>query len=118
MAALVFVDQIATYLGIPQEELDEERAQLLIDIATDLVTAIIADPPESAAAVIYSSVARAYVNPMGVSNEVIGPYQAQRPTGGVYLTKAERATLRRLSGGGSAFSYDLLPVDYPDSAFT
>lgn len=118
MTVLVFVDQFATYMGIPEDELDTERAQLLIDTATALVESIIAEPPPEAAAVVFSAVARAYSNPTGVTNEVVGPYQAQRPTAGVYLTKAERATLRRLSGGGGAFSYDLLPTDYPDSVFS
>lgn len=118
MSTLVLPDELATYLGLSTDELDEARAQLLIDTSTALVEAIVAEPPDAAAAVVLSSVARAYVNPAGISNEVVGPYQASRPTAGVYLTKAERATLRRLSGGGGAFSYDLLPTDYPDSVFS
>jgi hypothetical protein len=34
------------------------------------------------------------------------------PVGGVYLTRADKADLRRIAGGGGAFSIDLLPADY------
>lgn len=106
---------LALYLGT---EVDEARATFLIAMAVSLVSEIIADPPDTARAVVLSAVARAYTNPTGVTTEMVGPYQATRPSAGVYLTKPERASLRRLAGRSGAFSVDLLPPGYPGDATT
>ena len=102
---------LALYLG---QEVNEARADLLIEMAVSLVESIVNPAPDEARAVVLSSVARAYTNPSGITTEMVGPYQATRPSAGVYLTKGERATLRRLAGRSGAFSSDLLPEGYPD----
>lgn len=99
-------DDLQTYLGSPN--FDAERAELLISTAVSLCEAIVKPLPESADAVILSSAGRAYTNATGVTSQMAGPYQVTMPSGGVYLTKSERATLRRLAGGGGAFSIDML----------
>lgn len=106
---------LETYLGAT---VDETRASLLITQASNLVDVYFSpeDAPDAADAVVLSAASRAYVNPSGVTSEMTGPYQVTRPSAGVYLTKAERTTLRRLATGGGAFSIDLIP-GYPDSRF-
>ncbi|MBQ1164002.1 hypothetical protein KBZ21_39035, partial [Streptomyces sp. A73] len=55
---------------------------------------------------------RAYVNPQQVSYETIGPMSVQRPqgSGGLYLTKADKAAHKSLAGRGGAFTVDPTPA--------
>lgn len=101
---------LATYLGA---ELDTARATYLIARATDLCLSIITPLPAGSDAVVLDVAARAYSNPANVSSQGVGPYQASYGTvaGGLWLTKQNKATLRRLSGGTSAYSIDPTPAD-------
>lgn len=108
---------LALYLGVATEEVSEDRAGLLITQAEALAKAIIAILPAAATAVILSAAGRAYVNPVSTASQAAGPYSMSGVAGGVYLTKAERATLRRLAGGSGAFSIDMLGSGYPDDRF-
>lgn len=105
---------LGTYLGV--DAIVEDRADKLILLASDLAAAAIGttvdDLPDAAAAVILSAAGRAYVNPTGVTAQLAGPYQMSGATGGVYLTKAERAALGRLAGRAGAFSINMLPAAY------
>lgn len=115
MADLVVTSaDLGTYLG---ETVDEARATLLLELAMDLADAIVTPVPDAAKAVVLTAAGRAYSNPQGLTAEMVGPYQASRPTAGVYLTKSERASLKRLIGRGGAFNVDMLPAGYPDSRF-
>jgi hypothetical protein len=124
-------DDLATYLGTTISSADEDRAQMLIDDATAQALSVVtvgtvpttgataANLPVGAESVIRAAVARLFLNPMGVSQEVTGPYTFSRPAGsGSMFSKAEIATLRRLAGRSGAFSVALLPADYPESAFS
>lgn len=107
---------LALYMGI--DDINAERAEYLIEQVMLLAGSIVSPVPESASPVILSASARAYSTPPGAaSSELVGPYQATRPSGGIYLTKSERAALRLLTGGGGAFSFDMLPAGYPETAF-
>lgn len=90
---------------------DSDRGDFLIAQAETLGESVVSPLPAGAETVVLSAAARAYANPQGVTAEALGPYSVSRPMAGVYLTKAERATLRRMAGGGSAFSVDLI-ADY------
>lgn len=115
MTALTVVpDDLATYLGT---EVDENRAAKLLDLSMKLAASVVSPVPEEAEAIILTSAGRAYTNPQGLTQELVGPYQASRPSAGIYFTKAERSALRLLAGGGGAFSIDLL-AGYPDDRFT
>lgn len=114
-------DDLATYLG---SAVDPPRADMLLGMAVQLCTAVVSPLPAEAQAVVLSATARAYTNPSGVTQEGAGPFQVARPAAGVYLTRAERSTLRRLNGGGNAFSIDMAGIngkgdatDYPASRF-
>lgn len=97
---------LATYLGL--DTVDADRASLLINQAMTLCRSIVDPIPETAEPVVLSVAARAYTNVTGVQREMVGGYQVAYAKPGVYLTRAERAALRRLSDNGGAFSVDLI----------
>lgn len=102
-------EQLALYLGLA--EIDGNRADLLIEQATALAQSVVKPLPDEATAVVLSVAGRAYVNPQQVSYETIGPMSVQRPagSGGLYLTKADKAALKSLAGRGGAFTIDPTP---------
>ncbi|MCX5202487.1 hypothetical protein OG897_13645 [Streptomyces sp. NBC_00237] len=103
-------EQLALYLGT--EEIQGDRADLLIQQAVALAQSVVKPLPEQATAVVLSVAGRAYVNPQQVSYETIGPMSVQRPSGsgGLYLTKADKAALKSLAGRGGAFTVDPTPA--------
>ena len=102
-------EQLALYLGLP--EIQGDRADLLIEQAIALCETVVKPLPDQATAVVLSVAGRAYVNPQQVSYETIGPMSVQRPSGsgGLYLTKADKAALKSLAGRGGAFTVDPTP---------
>jgi hypothetical protein len=104
---LVSPTDLGVYLGLGT--IDVPRAAMLLEDAQNLCEVIVSPLPAAATSVIKSAATRAYTNPTGATGESTGPYNVQRPSGGVYLTKAERRTLRNLAGRSGAFSIDLLP---------
>ncbi|MDQ0694195.1 hypothetical protein [Streptomyces sp. W4I9-2] len=103
-------EQLGMYLGLP--EIDGDRADLLIQQAVALAQSVVRPLPDDASAVVLSVAGRAYVNPQQVSYETIGPMSVQRPSGsgGLYLTKADKAALKSLAGRGGAFTVDPTPA--------
>ncbi|MER5461670.1 hypothetical protein ABT010_13470 [Streptomyces sp. NPDC002668] len=103
-------EQLGLYLGL--ETIDGDRADLLIQQAVSLCLSVVKPLPEEATAVVLSVAGRAYVNPQQVSYETIGPMSVQRPSGsgGLYLTKADKAALKSLAGRGGAFTVDPTPT--------
>lgn len=108
---------LATYLGA---EVDEARAQFLIDRATDLCLSIVTPLPAGSDAVVLDVAARAFTNPTNASSQNVGPFQTSYggAAGGLWLTKQNKATLRRLAGGSSAFSIDPTPANVLDGTVT
>lgn len=100
---------LGTYLGAT---IDEQRADTLIALATQLCQSIVNPLPGPADAVVLDVAARAYANPSNVTSQGVGPYSANfGPVGGgLWLTRQNKATLRRLAGSGGAFSIDTLPA--------
>lgn len=99
---------LGLYLGA---EVNEPRATYLISQATALCESIIKPLPDGSDAVVLDVAARAYSNPGNVSSQNVGPYSTSygAAAGGLWLTRQNKATLRRLAGGSSAFGID--PVD-------
>lgn len=104
--AVVDSDELATFLG---RVLNEERADLLLDLAQGLVTSVIGEQdvwPPVARTIILNAAARAYVNPTGASavTETAGPFTRteSRDAGalGVFLTDDEMGRLQGWLGGG------------------
>lgn len=110
---------LASFLGTP---VDDARADFVLGLVMGEAGSIVSPVPEGAKGIILAASARIYANPTGVTQELVGPYQASRPSMNL-LTKGERSALRRHAGGGGAFSFDLLvngagdSTDYPDSRF-
>lgn len=104
------VEQLGLFLGL--DEIDGDRADLLINTAISLCQTIVKPLPEGAESVVLSVAGRAYVNPQQVSYETIGPMSVQRPSGsgGLYLTKADKSALKSLAGRGGAFTVDPTPT--------
>lgn len=103
-------EQLGLYLGLT--EIQGDRADLLIEQAVALCQSVVKPLPDDATAVVLSVAGRAYVNPQQVSYETIGPMSVQRPSGsgGLYLTKADKAALKSLAGRGGAFTVDPTPA--------
>ncbi|MEU5424231.1 hypothetical protein AB0H73_01290 [Streptomyces olivoreticuli] len=100
--------QLANFLG---QDVQEERAALIIAQAESLCRAVVSPLPEGAGAVVLSVAARAYANPQGIVAETVGPYSVQRPQSqaGLYMTRDERRSLKLMAGRGGAFSVDPTP---------
>jgi hypothetical protein len=104
-------EKLGLYLGL--DEVDADRADLLIEQALNLCLTVVKPLPDEATAVVLSVAGRSYINPQQVTYETIGPQSVQRPagSGGLYLTKADKAALKALAGRGGAFTVDPTPDD-------
>lgn len=100
---------LGTYLGVA---VDADRAMLLIYNATALCESVCKPLPPGADAVVLDVAARAYSNPTNATTQNVGPYAANYGPvgGGLWLTRQNKATLRRLAGSGGAFTIDTLPA--------
>jgi hypothetical protein len=101
-------ENLGLYLGL--DEISGDRADLLIEQAINLCLAVVRPLPEEATVVVLSAAGRAYANPQGATYETIGPVSVQRPQAGLYLTKAEKTTLKSMAGRGGAFTVDPTPA--------
>jgi len=103
-------EQLALYLGLDQ--IDGNRADLLIEQAVALCESVVKPLPAQATAVVLPAAGRAYINPQQVTYETVGPMSVQRPSGsgGLYLTKADKSALKSLAGRGGAFTVDPTPA--------
>jgi len=103
---------LALYMGAPIDDANWPRGILLIGLAQALCETIVSPLPSGAVAVVLSVAARAYANPTGAQQLTTpGPFNVGYTPGasGLYLSRSDRLTLRRLSGTGGAFSIDTLP---------
>jgi hypothetical protein len=100
---------LGTYLGAT---VDTDRGQYLSDRAPDLCLSIVTPLPSGADAVVLDVAVRAYSNPSNTTAQAAGPYSATfGPVGGgLWLTRENKATLRRLAGSGGAFTIDTMPT--------
>src|SRR5690348_4143362 len=97
-------NELASYLQV--ESINEDTAQLLLDLAdalvVDLVGATLADHPR-VVPITLEVAARGYRNANGYASERVDDYQYQRASGtsqaGIYLTEHERATLLAVKAG-------------------
>lgn len=107
---------LETFLGLASGSIDTARATLLLQYAHDLCETIVSPVPSAAAVVEVSIAARAYSNPtsahqtsLGSASVSYGSGSAAFGIGGLYLSKKDKAALRRLAGYGLAFQADTLP---------
>jgi len=105
----VTAEELGLYLGFA--EIDGTRADFLLNQAMTLATSIVSPLPDGAKPIILAAAGRAYANPQSVTQETVGPYSVQRPTAGLYFTRAEQAILKRLAGRGGAFTINPTPAN-------
>lgn len=107
----IVLDDFRTYLSL-DGDIDEGRAQQILDLAWILCESVVSPMPAGAEAVVLDVAARAWSNPRNAQSMTTGPYSASfgAVAGGLWLTRQNKATLRRLAGGGGAFSIDVAPA--------
>lgn len=108
-APLVEPADLGTYLGSP---VDTARAALILQLAQQLCETICTPLPAGATAVVLDVAARAYSNAANADSEVAGPFNTTfgAVSGGMWLTRENKAALRRLNGGSGAFTIDTMPA--------
>lgn len=99
------------------EDVDEPRMNLILDLAEGLAKPIAGDPlPAEAKATVLAVAARAFSNPASTGQQGLGSGQVTfqapggMPVGGLYLSRTDKAALRRARAGGAAFTISLLPT--------
>ncbi len=114
-APIAVAADLATYLGIAT--IDTARATQSLQLAQDLCETIWSPIGSTALGTVLAVAARQYNNPSSANNVGIGTahigYGAPGGTqgvGGLYLSRSDKATLRRLAGRGGGFSTSTLPV--------
>lgn len=108
---------LGVYLN--DDDIDTSRATAFIADAQALCESVVSPLPTGADVVVKRVAARAYVTvtqsrqlPVVVPGMGMEPSAAAGGLGGVWLSRADVADLRRLNGGGGAFTIDLLPSGY------
>lgn len=108
---------LETFIGLDTGTINVSRAALALAMAQGYCEGVVSPLPVACNPVVLVVAGRSYVNPKGVQSETVGPYHTEWGTStgmggtlvGPYLTRADKATLRRLAGGSSAFSIETLP---------
>ena len=106
---------LATYLGDPT--VDTVRATQILALAQDLCETIWSPIGATALGTVLAVAARAYNNVTSANNVGIGSAHigygtpgTNQGVGGLYLSRSDKTTLRRLAGRGGGFSTSVLPV--------
>lgn len=110
---MTFTTPTAEQLGLllSLSEIDGNRADMLIGLATNLALSVVRPLPEEASAVVLGIAGRAYTNPTSASYQTIGPMSVQTTQpGGLYLSKSDKVTLKSMAGRGGAFTVDPTPA--------
>jgi hypothetical protein len=108
-------DDLGVYLGTT---VDPTRAALVLELAQGLCETVTSPLPAAAKGTVLAVAARAFNNVTSAHQAGIGSAQVSYGApnssvgiGGLFLSKTDTKTLRRLSGRTGAFSVDLLAVD-------
>jgi hypothetical protein len=112
-------DELGVYLGTTIAE-DDPRGILILQLAHDLCESVVSPVPALGKSVEIAVAVRAYNNAtsahqmsLGSAAVSFGAQNSSVGVGGLYLSKSDRATLRRLAGRTGAFAVDLLPASVP-----
>lgn len=114
MAIALVSSDLATYLGL--STIDDVRASQILALAESLCASIVNPLPAGAEPVVLDVASRAWNNPKGAQSSTNAVGSVSQSTsypgvaGGLYLTRENKATLRRLtSGSSSIFTINILP---------
>lgn len=105
---LITPSDLAVYLR--DSSIDVDRAAMMITDAQALCDSVVSPLPAAAAGIVRKVAGRGYVTATTSKAAAGSPMGAPGGMGGVWLSRADKADLRRLSGGSSAFSIDTLPT--------
>ena len=115
MALIVTPKDLALWLD--RTGIDDLRAALMLQAAIDLCASIVSPLPVTARGVVLGVAARAFTNvtsahQMGLGSGQVsfGAQNSSMGVGGLYLSRSDIATLRRLAGSGGAFTIDMTPA--------
>ena len=110
--------ELALYLA--EDAIDEDRADLFLQLAQDLCETVVNPLPLLGKPVLLAVAARAYNNvtaahrvTIGTAEVSYGTQYSQTGIGGLFLARQEVRTLRRLAGRGGAFMIDMMPLAVP-----
>ena len=117
-APIALPAELGVYLG--DDAIDLARAELILAQAQLLCETIVSPIPDTAAPIVLGVAARAYNNvtsahqlSLGTAHVTYGTQNTSMGVGGMYLSKFDTRTLRRLAGRSGAFSIDMLPDPWP-----
>lgn len=123
MADLFTLPELAAYMQVPS--VNEDTAELLLELASDLITDVYGDAlpdpaPSRLKRVALEVVKRAYLNPNGYVSENLADYGYRRGSdaarSGVFLTDAERAVVVSAAGRSTVGSVKLVtPFEFTDA---
>jgi hypothetical protein len=117
MSTIAQVSDLQTFTGLTN--LDTDRAQQLLNLIEADAASIVSPLTASMMGVILTAAARALPNPAGIASQSVAGASTTWGAGQLYLSRAERRTLRRIAGlGGGAFSINTAPAagkDYRDA---
>lgn len=110
MALVVTAEELDLLLGL-EGRINVPRAELCIDLIIDDAMSIVNPLPDNAKGLVLTAAARVYGNPQQLTAESVGPFSVSHQPG-AYLTRRERARLRRLAGKSTgAYTVDPTPAD-------
>lgn len=111
--AIATAEDLAIFLNVT--DINTERAEWLLERAQDKCEAILSPLPDAAMGVVCDIAGRAYSNPTAANSSAPGPFGTPLGSlpGGLFITKANIAELRRLAveSGSGAFTIDPTPAD-------
>jgi hypothetical protein len=115
---LVQPDDLRLYLHL--DTIDEPAAWQLLRLVESLCESVVSPLPDAAAAVVLDVATRAWSNPRSAQSatDAAGPFSQTTSfgagagaSGGLFLTRENKATLRRLTGARSGvFTIDTMPA--------
>jgi len=105
---------------LDDEAINLARAEFFLAKAQTLCETIVSPLPTGAEVVVLPVAGRAYNNvtsahqlSLGTAHVTYGTQNTSMGVGGLYLSKFDVRTLRRLAGRSGAFSIDMLPDPWP-----
>ena len=108
---------LGTYLQLEPGTIDTVRATQSLQLAQDLCETIWSPIGATALGTILAVAARQFNNPTSANNVALGTAHIGYGTpgttqgiGGLYLSRSDKTTLRRLAGRGGGFSVSVLPT--------
>jgi hypothetical protein len=111
---------LGVYLTGSAGGVDSARATQILGLAQTLCESITSPLTSAALPVILAVAARAFNNVTSATGVALGSGRidygstgGSMGVGGLYLSRSDKSTLRRLAGRSGAFSIDLLPDPYP-----